>query len=450
MRNLQKPLSIAELTKKLASQGDATRLFDLMARRQIVDDKGRYLHWDDFRRKVTDNGLSVEEDWFATRTARVAAAQPVPLLDVHQRRFTFCEPPELRATLQYMDMYAGGTLATSEQTLTQADGSRYFTRSLAEEPFASSFIEGAATTRRIAKQLIYERREPKTKDELMVLNNYRGMEFIKTIVGQPLTVEAILETHRIMTEGTLDNPLDAGRLREADDVAVFDESTNEILHQPPPYGTLPDRLQALCDFANSRGDASGASFIHPLIRAFILHFMLAYDHPFVDGNGRTARALFYWSALSSKYWLIEYASISSVIAEAKPAYGLAFLYTETDESDLTYFLLHQARTLRKAMDSLLAYAERKRVEYTEFQRRVLDSEAEYNKRQTMLLSDAIKSRVASITIAEHMKVHKVTRLTARADLESLVEKGLFRKKKRGKENHYIPVSDLLAKVTRLG
>jgi Fic family protein len=74
---------------------------------------------------------------------------------------------------------------------------------------------------------------------------------------------------------------------------------------------LPERMRALCAFANMRTGVDG--FVHPIVRAIILHFMLAYDHPYVDGNGRTARALFYWSALKDGYWLIEYVSISRII-----------------------------------------------------------------------------------------------------------------------------------------
>ncbi len=444
MRIPERPLPIAELTKKLAGQGNPGRLVTLFGRKKIVDEKGRYLHWDEFRRKVSNDGLSPDEAWFATRTARIAAAQFVPLVDTTQRRFSFCEPPSLRAALQFADLHAGGMLGTAPQGLIQADGSRYFARSLAEEPFASSFIEGAATTRQRAKQLIFDKRPPRTRDELMVLNNYRGMEFVKTITTEPLTIEAILETHRIITKDTLDDPDDAGRVRQADDVQVVDETNNEILHQPPPYATLRQRLQKLCDFANAI-DAPG-DFVHPIVRAMILHFALAYDHPFVDGNGRTARAVFYWSALRSNYWLIEYVSISSVIAESKTAYGQAFLKTETDESDLTYFLLHQAEALKTAVERLLQYAQRKREEIVAFERRVLDDEGEFNKRQTMLLHDAVRNRVASTTISEHEKQHKVSRLTARSDLEELVKLGFFKKRMKGRANQYTPVRDLAARL----
>ena len=77
---------------------------------------------------------------------------------------------------------------------------------------------------------------------------------------------------------------------------------NEILHEPPSADQLPKRVETMCAFANEQ---LKSGFIHPVIRSILLHFWLAYDHPFVDGNGRTARALFYWSMLRHKYWLFE-------------------------------------------------------------------------------------------------------------------------------------------------
>ena len=96
-----------------------------------------------------------------------------------------------------------------------------------------------------------------------------------------------------------------------------------------------ERMGLMCDFANSK---TPEGFVHPVLRSIILHFWLAYDHPFVDGNGRVARALFYWSMLRHGYWLFEFVSISQIILKAPVKYGRAFLYTETDDNDLTYFI----------------------------------------------------------------------------------------------------------------
>lgn len=64
-------------------------------------------------------------------------------------------------------------------------------------------------------------------------------------------------------------------------------------------------MTAMCAFPNGH---LPDTFIHPAIRAIILHFWLGYDHPFVDGNGRTARALFYWAMLRQNYSLFEAAT----------------------------------------------------------------------------------------------------------------------------------------------
>lgn len=83
--------------------------------------------------------------------------------------------------------------------------------------------------------------------------------------------------------------------------------------------------------------------------------MIGYDHPFVEGNGRTARALFYWSLARSGYWLMEYISISRLLKQAPAQYGSAYMYSETDENDTTYFILHQISIIERAIDALYEY-----------------------------------------------------------------------------------------------
>ena len=139
----------------------------------------------------------------------------------------------------------------------------------------------------------------------------------------------------------------------------------EIYHVPPPVEQLEERLEMMCAFANA--DMPG--FIHPAVRSIILHFWLAYDHPFVDGNGRTARALFYWSMLRHGYWLFEFISISSVINKARGRYASSFLLSESDDNDLTYFLLAQVTVIQQAITNLHAYLERKAGEVGALQRR---------------------------------------------------------------------------------
>jgi Fic family protein len=416
-------------------------------RSNIVDEKGRYQHWDEFRFQKPLHGLSAKEWWALTRLARNNASTSLLLIDEKGKKFSYCEPPSLRAALRELDMNAGGTLASDAITLSAEEGRLHLTRSLAEEPFASSFIEGAATTRQIAKKLIFEGRAPRTKDERMVLNNFYAMEFVKAHRHDDLTIAMLLELHRIVTEDTLDSPEDSGRIRTGDDIRVVDETSGEILHQPPPASAMEERLKKLLDFANRR--EADNDWLHPLIKAFTLHFMLAYEHPFVDGNGRVARALFYWAALRANYWLIEYVSISSVIAEAKIRYGKTFLYVETDENDLTYFFVYHAEILREALKRLAEFAGKKREEIAAFEKRLSDKTRPdaFNRRQSWLLNEFMRHRLAQATIAEHEKLHNVSYLTARADLENLVEQHLLRKSKNGRTSIYRPVKDLADRLT---
>lgn len=60
-----------------------------------------------------------------------------------------------------------------------------------------------------------------------------------------------------------------------------------------------------------------------MLRAILLHFWLAYDHPFEDGNGRTARSLFYWYMRTQGYWLVEYLLISNILRKAPAQYTRA-------------------------------------------------------------------------------------------------------------------------------
>lgn len=410
----------------------------LLAEPQHPDDP--YRHWDEVRRRPPPAGFSAEEHWAALKLRRLRSATRLALADVRDRPFWFTEPPAVRQALHRLDRDAAGVIGSRVRALTRDDSRRYVARSLIEEPFSSSILEGAVTTRDIARQLVEDDRPPRTRDERMVLNNYRAMELVKRKLGEPLTLPLILQIHKIVSEGTLDRAEMAGRLRgPKDDVRVVDDGNDDVLHTPPPASDLPHRLEALCAFANT--PESEQPFIHPVIRAIILHFMIGYEHPFVDGNGRTARALFYWGALKAGYWMLEYVSISRTITEAPAQYYRAFLETETDGGDLTYFIDHQLRVLCKSIDALHDYVERRQADLESFSD-ALSSE-DFNHRQTFVLNEAALKRATRFTIAEQQRAHNVSYHTARNDLEDLVNRGFLAKVKRGRGSIYRPVARLL-------
>jgi Fic family protein len=400
-----------------------------------------YEHWDRIRFLPPPDGLSAEEHWALIWFTRARLRRTLPFRDKSGGPFTWCEIPRFHKAFHEIDSGARGMIAAPSPHLTGDAGERYLFRSLIEEPYWSSVIEGAATTRAIAKQLIEEKIEPRTRDERMVLNNFHALEFVRANRDARLSPEFLFELHRIVTQSTLDRPDRVGVFRHPQDpVYVVDDATNEVLFQPPPATELPERIRRLCAFANR--DPSQSAFVHPIIEAIILHFMLAYDHPFWDGNGRCARALFYWSVLKHGYWLLEYVSISTIIRKAPIQYGRAFLLTETDNSDVTYFIDYHLRVLELAIKELHSYLARRAGEAEELADRLGGLRQEFNHRQIQILTDAAKRPRARYTIAEHERVHSVSYLTARSDLEDLTVRGFLRKSKDGQRSIYRPSPDL--------
>ncbi|MGB5276844.1 MAG: Fic family protein, partial [Gammaproteobacteria bacterium] len=328
------------------------------------------------------------------------------------------------------------------------DRDRYLVSSLIEEAITSSQLEGAATTREVAKAMLRSGRSPQDRNERMILNNFHVMQRIRELQDEPLTPELILFMHRIVTEGTLDDPGAEGRLRRANEkISVMDATHTIVLHEPPQAKILPARLQRLCAFANQNDSAE--PFVHPVIRAILLHYMLAYDHPFVDGNGRTARALFYWSMARAGYWLMEYISISRLIKEAPVKYGYAYLYSETDNNDVTYFIIHQLDIIQRAIVALHEYLERKGAE-----RRSAEKLLRYapvlanalNHRQVAILSHALRHPGHDYTVESHRRSHQITPQTARTDLLQLVELNLFEQYKRGRAFVFAAQEDLRQRI----
>lgn len=412
---------------------------DAIARRPGPLHEGRYLHWDKLRHYQAPEGLSHEEWWALLKLARQLLRRETPLKDISGKSFGFALPDPVLEKLLRIDQNAAGRIEIADPRIANpSTRDRYLVHSLIEEAITSSQLEGAATTRRVAKQMIRSRRTPRDRSERMILNNYLAMQRIRQLKERPLTTQLLLELHRILATDTLDDPSHVGRFRRADETVRVADPYNQVLHTPPPADELSARLSLMCDFANGE---SPDYFIHPVIRAILLHFWLAYEHPFVDGNGRCARALFYWSMLREGHWLCEFISISQIIRKAPSQYGRAFLYTETDENDLTYFILYHLDIVERAIREIHKYiaAKEKAVRATE---RLARASARFNHRQLALLSHALRNPDAEYTFTSHAVSHGVVYQTARTDLLELVDRGLLVSRKDGRTYVFSPPPDL--------
>jgi Fic family protein len=415
-----------------------------------ITNKGEYIHWDKLRHLTTPDQLSHEQWWFIIKLARKAIYKHLPFEDKNGNPFVLATTDSILHKLHTIDKNTGNTIQSPASVFNTRMKETYLVQSLIEEAISSSQLEGASTTRKVAKEMLQTKRKPRNLSEKMIYNNYQAMQFVCDIKNEALTVDIILELHRILTRDTLDDPNAAGNLRTTDDIHVWD-NTDQILHTPPQATELKERLIKLCKYANAINDEDNF-FIHPAIKAILLHFMLAYDHPFVDGNGRTARALFYWSMAHQHYSLIEFISISEIIKKSPRKYALAYLYTETDENDLTYFVIYQLDIILQAINALYEYVNKQSQEINETERLLYTNHALQNKlnyRQVALIKHALKHPNMHYQIESHRQSHNVTYDTARNDLLNLDKLGLLLKKKAGKAFTFISPADFRKRIEEI-
>lgn len=408
-----------------------------------------YPHWNKLRYLDPPESLSSEQWWLKIKLARSDEFRRLPLQDPDGSPFGFTLPDIVLRHLHHIDQRCSGEVAMEEVVTSEREaGRRFLVNSLMEEAIRSSQLEGATTSRVVAKEMLRSGRQPRDRSERMILNHFRALEFMREEMGEELTPESIFELHRIVTEGTLRDPSAAGRLQQPGEprVAVFDRDGDPPVHIPPPADQLPERIELLCKFAN---EGDGEPFVHPVLRAILLHFWIAYDHPFEDGNGRTARILFFWAMQSRGYWLAEYLSISRLIRNAPARYGRAFMETETDGGDTTYFLIHQLGVIERAIADLHSYLERKVSEVRDVEKLLYDN-SNLNGRQLALLIDAVRRPMAVYSFDSHATSHRVSHETARSDLRALARGGFLRSRRKGRKHIFEPVPDLPERLRESG
>ncbi len=436
------PPKLHDIVTKAVDAGTLVDLYNTGA--SFAEVRGEYIHWDKLRHKTPPDGLNAHLWWAQIKFARAAMKRELPLLDNRQGPFSVSITGRLQKRLHFIDREAAGAIKGMENS---GGAARFLLRSLIEESMTSSQLEGAATTRVVAKEMLSTGRPPRDQSERMIYNNYAAMSLIRERGKRPFSVDEILELHAVLTTGTLESEHHCGRLRVAEDnVLIFDKGSDTVLHTPPPAREVRERLQRLCDFANAQDEDP---FIHPVVKAIAIHFQLGYDHPFCDGNGRTARVLFYWAMMNAGYWLTEYLSISSVLKKSPGHYLRAYLYTEHDDSDMTYFVAQQLEAIEQAIIAFHDYIMRK-SEQNKQALRVLRmahvAGIELNYRQKALLANALDNPDRGYSIAGHQAAHQVSYPTALGDLSALAEIGLLEQHKRGRAHRFVPATNMAERL----
>ena len=375
-----------------------------------------YDYWDKVKYKSLPQGCTPQMFW-----SYIKASRQKGMITVWEKYgIKLCVTNQMQRLCHEFDMLFGNFWA-EEDGSQSVDKKHYLASSLMEEAIYSSQIEGASTTRVVAKDMLRKKKAPQNKSQQMIVNNYATIQYIVQHRDEPLTEETLLHIHRLMTENTLDNSENAGRFRSNDEVVVADMIQGEIVYTPPSYKEIPEFVETLRQLFNND---SPRVFIHPIIKGIIIHFMLAYMHPFVDGNGRTARALFYWYMLKQKYWLTEYMSISRVIAKSKKTYEKTFCYSENDQNDIGYFVAYNLRALKLAFMQLRDYIQRKQKEKKAASAFMVIGNI--NQRQAMILQRFTEAPSLVMTVKDVQMLFDIATMTARKDLSELVQRGYLK------------------------
>lgn len=307
-------------------------------------------------------------------------------------------------------------LARRELIFDRPEYQAAFEEAVLDEAVYSSVIEGAFTTRKEAQAFIRKGRTPKNKSEQMVKNNYEALTYVLENIDAPITKETIFQIYSLVTKDTLEESAASDRYR---DEPVFVRSQRgEVVHTAPKAEQVPQMMDALIAFIAD-------SELSPLIKACVAHFYFVYVHPFIDGNGRTARALSYMILLQAGYDFFRYFSISSVIAEERSKYYKAIKDVEDDEYDMTYFIDYSIGMLARAVKQL----EDRLVNKVVMEERCNQLKASgANERLLAGAEWLLKSPNSSVTIKAWEQKFGVVTETARQDLFKLEEAGIVKRK----------------------
>ncbi|MEK6895893.1 MAG: Fic family protein [Nanoarchaeota archaeon] len=418
MKLPEKPLKIKELFDK-DFEGFSRAIKDETFRKLASEYNKKYLYWSELKYRIEDKAKR-EYTWALMKLLRMDNYEHIAFKGINIK---YALLSDFNKKLHQFDKNLAGNIRINGKSLNLQES--YIISSLMEEAIASSQLEGASTTRRVAKAMLREKRKPRTESEKMIFNNYQTIQFILKQKNEPLTPELLLEIQKRITKETLEDPKDEGIFRDNDEITVRNDEV--IAHIPPKHTELKNLIPEFCSFANNEAE----DFIHPILKGAILHFLVGYIHPFNDGNGRTARSIFYWYMLSQGYWLFEYMAVSKRILRSRKDYDLAYLYTEYDDLDLTYFIKYILLCVEDTLGDMIEYIKLQQKEQQKTKEVILKN-PDLNLRQAIILESFTKNPTKPFTIKEISETYGTVYQTARTDLFLLEKKGLIGKKISGK------------------
>ena len=249
--------------------------------------------------------------------------KPLPIVDFEDNNIVFIEN------------HASVNQNTIKRLL-QSQNGYYGIKAAEDEIIATSAIESIDFSRDSVRNIL-KGMAPNDEQENRILGIKKGLEFIAD-TSNKINEENLFKLY-MMSAGDFvseDDKLIEGNLYRHDTVYVVGE---DVAHSGVDFRKVPELMKALIDFINAEDD------IDDLIKATIIHFYIAYIHPYFDGNGRTARLVHLWFLIQKGYQSALFIPFSSQIEKSRKAYYDAFTAVEENKKlsgkiDVTPFVLY--------------------------------------------------------------------------------------------------------------
>ncbi len=292
---------------------------------------------------------------------------------------------------------------------------RHKTNALLDESIGSAQLAGVSVSKKSAKEMLLKKRAPRDVNEQVCINIYKALQLAYQKKEENLTEALLLQLHQLLTKDTIKlKGIGQYRTNNKVDLSAVDLSGG---YKPADLTFIPAVAEQLISFYN---DDAEPFFIHPLVKASLIHYIITTARPFKDGNGRMARLLAQMYLLKKAYWVSEFISVSNVVSKFRQQYHKAFVQAQTDDNNAGYFIQFYIQSTQMAFKSLRDFALRITKEKVE---KPVQKIPGYNERQTSVLQWLKEDGAKMITIRELRSVYGVSKETARTDLTALVEKG---------------------------
>jgi len=266
------------------------------------------------------------------------------------------------------------------------------------------------------------------KDKKEVLNYLEALEKIPEFAERkPFKLTDLLELHKLVTRDTLENPADEGSFRNQQ-VAVVNRATGQIIFMPPPTDQVATLVEEYLEWFNSEE----ADEIDPVLEAGLAHYELVRTHPFVDGNGRTARVMASIVLFKRAFDIKRFFALDDYYDKDRRAYYTALKTVDQDRLDLTgwleYFTEGVAVSLKAVEDKVIGLSQD--IKFLKQRGQIALTE-----RQMKIVERIIER--GSITNREIRQITGLSDEGVRKEINKLIELKVIAPEGKGRSLHYV-------------